>query len=228
MRYRTAIVTGASRGLGLEVSRQLAGRGLQVVAASRTPPEDVAGVEWIETDVGSPESVRALFAAARERFGPVDVLVNNAGVGAQRLVEELTDEEILETIAVNLTGLVLCSRAALPDMLEAGRGLILNVGSDLSRRFNTGMAVYTATKFGVLGFSGSLLREVKDRGVKVCAILPGVIDTGFGGFAPEGSRGASEGLPARELAEQIVAFLDHPEHLVVDELVVHPVGQQGF
>ena len=223
MRYRTAIVTGASRGLGLAVGRAFAARGLDVMLASRTePPGDLP---WTRLDVASPESVAALFAAARERFGPVDVLVNNAGVGHGKQFEDFTVDELRETLDVNLLGPMLCALAALPDMLEAGRGLIVNVGSDLSRRFLAGMTPYTASKFGLLGFSGSLLREVKDRGVKVTAVLPGIIDTGFGGFAPEGSRGERYGMPAEQLAEQIAWLLDQPEHVVVDELTMHPLTQ---
>lgn len=223
MRYRTAIVTGASRGLGLAVGRVFAERGLNVMLASRTQPDDA--LPWTRLDVADPASVEALFAATRERFGPVDVLVNNAGVGHGKPFEDFTVEELRETLDVNLLGPMLCALAALPDMLEAGRGLIVNVGSDLSRRFLAGMTPYTASKFGLLGFSGSLLREVKDRGVKVTAVLPGIIDTGFGGFAPEGSRGERDGMPAEQLALQIAWLLDQPEHVVIDELTMHPLTQ---
>ena len=121
---------------------------------------------------------------------------------------------------------MLCAREALRDMLELRRGLIVNVGSDLSRRYAPDLAVYTAAKFGLLGFSGALLRGVKDAGVKVTAVLPGVIDTAFGGFGAEGSRGERHGMPAAHLAEQIAALLDVPEHVVVDEITLHPVGQE--
>ncbi|MGH2997652.1 MAG: SDR family oxidoreductase, partial [Gaiellaceae bacterium] len=156
MRYRTAIVTGASRGLGLAVAHALVARGLDVVLASRTEPPELRE-RWIEADLSSAASISALVSAARERHGPVDVLVNNAGIGASRPFEESDEHEIRATVDVNLTGTMLCTLAVLPDMLAARRGLIVNVGSDLGRRFNPGMAVYTATKFGLLGFSGSLL-----------------------------------------------------------------------
>jgi short-subunit dehydrogenase len=107
-------------------------------------------------------------------------------------------------------------------------GTIVNIGSDLSRRFQPRMAVYAATKFGLLGFSGSLMREVKDRGVKVVALMSGSIDTSWGGFAPEGSRDARYALRPDELAAVIENLLDLPEHLIVHELVIHPSGQDGF
>lgn len=227
MRYSTAIVTGASRGLGLAVAQALHARGLNVVAASRTRPGDDS-VEWIETDVADAGSIAALFAGTRERFGPVDVLVNNAGIGWQRPFEAETAEDLERIVALNLTGAMVCAREALPGMLELGRGLIVNVGSDLSRRYLPGMTAYTATKFGLLGFSGSLMREVKGRGVNVAMLMPGVIDTSFGDFEAERSRGAYEGMQPEDLAGVVVSLLDAPEHLLVHELVVHPRGQEGI
>lgn len=224
MRYETAIVTGASRGLGLAVGRAFAARGLNVVLSSRTKPPDDE-LTWIETDVSSPDSVAALFTASGERFGPVDVLVSNAGLGHSKPFEQFAPQELRETLDVNLLGPMLCAREALPDMLRLGRGLIVNVGSDLSRRFHPTMAPYVASKFGLLGFSGSLLRQVKDSGIKVTAVLPGIIDTSFGGFADEGSRGERFGMPTEQLAEQIAALLDVPEHMVVDEITMHPLAQ---
>lgn len=227
MRYSTAIVTGASRGLGLAVALALRARGLNVVAAARTRPRE-DGLEWIEADVADPAAIRSLFAKTRERFGPVDVLVSNAGIGWSKPFEEESADDLRRVVALNLTGAMLCAREALPGMLELGRGLIVNVGSDLSRRYNPGMAAYTATKFGLLGFSGSLLREVKDRGVNVVTLLPGVIDTSFGGFAPEGSLGPHEALQPDDLAEVVASLLDAPKNLLVHEVVVHPRGQQGI
>jgi short-subunit dehydrogenase len=227
MGYSTAIVTGASRGIGLALGRVFLSRGLNVILAARTPPPELTE-HWIETDVAEEESVRGLVAAARERFGRVDVLVNNAGIGWARSFAETDVETIRRTIDVNLLGALLCTRAVLPDMLAARRGLIVNIGSDLSRRFSPGLAVYTATKFGLLGFSGSLLREVKDQGVKVTAILPGVVDTAFGDFGAEASRDPQRGIPPAWLADKIAAVLDDPDELVVDELILHPIGQQGF
>lgn len=224
MAYRAAIVTGASRGIGLAVAEAFAARGLEVVLASRTPPPRLAD-RWVEVDVSSGESVRALVVEARRRVGPVDVLVNNAGIGTSEPFAELGEEAIRRTVDVNLVGAMLCARAVLPELLAAGHGLIVNVASDLSRRFNPGMSVYTATKFGLLGFSGSLLREVKDRGVKVCTVMPGIVDTAFGGFAEEGSRGERHGLPPAHVAEVIAGLLDQPPHLVVDEITLHPLTQ---
>src|SRR5919199_2909735 len=179
MAYSTAIVTGASRGLGRAVLEAFRARGLEVVGIARSNADVLA-------DLRRPEQIARAFDEARGRLGHVDVLVNNAGVGFYKPFLEHSDDELAAIVELNLTSLMLCTRAVLPEMVHRGSGLIVNVGSDLSRRFLPRMAPYTASKWGVLGFSGSLLREVKESGVKVCAVLPGAIATSFGrGGTPE-------------------------------------------
>jgi short-subunit dehydrogenase len=169
MIYRTAIITGASRGLGKALARAVASRGLNVMLAARAEGELLEVTEVLSaqypgkvaftvTDLREPPSIAALFEATRDRFGDADVLVNNAGIGWYKPFLDWTEDQIVDTININLTSLMLCTRAALPGMIEARRGLIINVGSDLSRRFLPQMAPYVASKFGVLGFAGSVLR----------------------------------------------------------------------
>ncbi|MEA2176176.1 MAG: hypothetical protein QOD00_3768 [Blastocatellia bacterium] len=238
MRYQTAVITGASRGLGKALALAFAARGLNVMLAARAHDElravsetlalahGAERVAYTVTDLREPDSIRALFEATRSRFGAADVLVNNAGIGRYKPFMEWTEEEIIDTANVNLTALMLCTKAALGAMIEARRGLIINIASDLSRRFLPQMAPYVAAKFGVLGFAGSLLREVKGHGVKVCTVMPGIIDTNFN-ESQEGTREETWALPPAMLAERIAELLDQPEHLVVDEMVIHPM-QQDF
>jgi short-subunit dehydrogenase len=237
VRYQTAIITGASRGLGKALAGAVAARGLNVMLAARAEDElrevsetlareHGARVAYAVTDLREPESIRALFESTSNKFGPADVLVNNAGIGRYKPFMEWSEEEIIDTANVNLTALMLCTKAALAGMIETRRGLIINIASDLSRRFLPQMAPYVAAKFGVLGFAGSLLREVKQYGVKVCTVMPGIIDTNFND-SQEGTREETWALPPAILAERIAELLDQPEHLVVDELVIHPM-QQDF
>jgi short-subunit dehydrogenase len=237
VRYQTAIITGASRGLGKALAGAFAARGLNVMLAARAEDElravsetlareHGARVAYTVTDLRNPESIRTLFESASSKFGPADVLVNNAGIGRYKPFMEWSEEEIIDTANVNLTALMLCTRAALAGMIGARRGLIINIASDLSRRFLPQMAPYVAAKFGVLGFAGSLLREVKQYGVKVCTVMPGIIDTNFND-SQEGTREETWALPPAILAERIAELLDQPEHLVVDEMVIHPM-QQDF
>ena len=122
---------------------------------------------------------------------------------------------------------MLLSHALLPGMIARRRGAIVNVASDLARRYLANMAPYVATKFGLLGFSGSLLREVKQHGIKVMAVLPGIVDTGFGGGA-EGSRDESWALRPAALAAQIAGLLELPDNVVIDEVTIHPLHQQDY
>lgn len=236
--YHTAIITGASRGLGRAIARSFVMRGLNVVMVARSEPDLKAAVrelseEFIGSHVGyyvadirQPEDIKRLFHATAEAFGWADVLVNNAGVGTYKPLLDWTDEEIHDTLTVNLTSLIACCRAALPEMIAHKHGYIINIASDLSRRYLPNMAPYVAAKFGALGFAGSLLREVKQHGVKVTTVMPGIIDTNFNN-SQEGSREETWALRPEVLAERVVELLSLPKHVVVDELAIHPM-QQDF
>jgi NADP-dependent 3-hydroxy acid dehydrogenase YdfG len=229
---QVAFITGASRGLGRHVALQLAREGVRVAVAARTGVEAVAdeiraaGGEALPVvmDVTRWQSVSDGFAVARDRLGKVDILINNAGVGWYKPFDEQTIEELDLTIDVNLKGVIYATKAVLPDMLAAGYGQIVNVASDLGRRVIPNMAPYVATKFAVLGFSGSLLREVKNRGVKVMTITPGIIDTYFNGGS-EGTKEETWSLRPGFVATTIVDMLKLPKHWVVDELAIHAMGQ---
>src|SRR5262245_9919224 len=170
MKYQTAVVTGASRGLGRAIGIELARKGLNVMLAARAENElkqttenlhreGFTNVAFSTVDLRSLESITALFQNVRSRFGSVDVLINNAGVGSYKPFIEWTEQEIIDTAGINLTALMICTKQVISEMISQKRGLIVNIASDLSRRPLPNMAPYVATKFGVLGFGSSLLRE---------------------------------------------------------------------
>jgi short-subunit dehydrogenase len=235
MKYKTAIVTGASRGLGRAIGMELARKGLNVMLAARAESElrqnaetlqreGLSNVRYCTVDLRSGESIAALFEKTRVELGPVDVLVNNAGIGSYKPFTEWSEEEILDTVSVNLTGLMLCTRQALREMIPARQGWIINIASDLSRRPLPNMAPYVATKFGVLGFASSLLREIKQNQIKVCTVMPGIIDTNFNNSV-EGTREETWALRSSTVAQTIAGLLDLPDHVVIDELMIHPLHQ---
>jgi short-subunit dehydrogenase len=237
-RYDTALITGASRGLGAALARELAARGyrLQLVArrtdeldALATTLRDAHGatVAVLGADLTEPAAVQHCAAEARRCLGAVDVLINNAGFGHYRPLAEWSAREIADCNALNLTAPMLLAHALVPEMVARRRGMVVNVASDLARRYLANMAPYVATKFGLLGFSGSLLREVKDHGVKVTTVMPGVIDTAFGG-ATEGSRDERGSLRPSLLATQIADLLELPASVVLDELTLHPLMQGEY
>jgi short-subunit dehydrogenase len=224
---QTAIVTGASRGLGRHISIELARRGVRVAVTARTEDElarvaaEIGGETIaVPIDVTRWESVERGVHAVRAHFGSVDILVNNAGVGWYKSFEEHSIEEIDRTLDVNLRGTMYMTKAVLPHVRQ-----IVNIASDLGRRVIPNMAPYVASKFGMVGFAGSLLREMKGKGVKVMTVTPGIIDTFFNGGA-EGTKDESWSLQPQFLANAIADMLELPKHWVVDEIAIHAMGQE--
>ena len=197
-RYENVLVTGASRGLGAALGRELLARGHRVVLTARNAAELAQAtdalraehherVHWFAADLSDPAQAASLVAEVEQRFGALDALIYNAGIGAWKPLVEWSAQEVVACVNLNLLAPMLLSRAVLPGMVLRRRGLIVNIASDLARRPLANMAPYVATKYGLLGFSGSLLREAKANGIPVSAVLPGIIDTAFNG-AQEGSK----------------------------------------
>ena len=227
LRGQVAIVTGASRGLGRHIAMQLAQKGVRVAACARTEIDapEIGAELAMAIDVGRWDSVERGVDVVRERLGKIDILVNNAGVGWYKPFAEWTVAELDLAIDVNLKGTMYMTKAVLPGMQVAGYGQIVNIASDLGRRVIPNMAAYVASKFGVVGFAGSLLREVKGQGVKIMTITPGIIDTNFGG-GTEGTKEESWSLRPDFVAKTVVEMLELPRHWVVDELSIHALGQE--
>jgi short-subunit dehydrogenase len=231
LRDKHVVITGASRGLGRALARSFHARGARVSLFARASTE----VEALRQELGERCAAHAgdirraadraaALAHFRSRHGPIDALVNNAGVGAYEPFLTNTAEAIEDTIATNFTALVLLTHAVAAEMVERRRGHLVHVASDLGRRPLANMAVYTATKHAVVGFSQSLARELRTHGVKSTVVNPGIIDTAFGGNV-EGSRAGPGALASAELAALIVDAVAMPPHLLVDELSVHALGQ---
>lgn len=241
-RYDTALVTGASRGLGAALAREMGARGYRLMLVARSSDglnrladelrrAHGAVVHTHAADLADTAALQACADAAERELGVVDVLVNNAGTGQYKPLAEWTPAEIGECTALNLTAPMLLARSLVPGMATRGRGMVVNVASDLARRYLANMAPYVATKFGLLGFSGSLLREVKHRGVKVTTVMPGIIDTAFGGDAAafeKGQRDPRGALDSALLARQIADLLELPDSVVIDEISIHPLQQQDY
>lgn len=184
MNGRHAIVTGAARGIGAAIARALSEAGARVTLTGRNEQTlaSLASTLRGETfcvvaDVSDEAQVARAFAQARERLGPVSILVNNAGQAETAPLAKMTLAMWNRMLAVNLTGTMLCSQAVLPDMLNAGYGRIVNIASTAALRgFRYGTA-YAASKHGVLGLTRSLALEVADRGITVNAVCPGYVET---------------------------------------------------
>ena len=222
-RPRVALVTGAGSGIGRAIAEKLAQDGERVVVndlREASANEVVAGIEQAggeaasaPGDVSDPEAVGRIVEAARESFGPVDILVNNAGYGQQKPFVDLTVEDFDRMIGVHLRGTFLCTSAVLPEMLSRGRGVIVNVASQLGQIGGVELCHYSAAKAGIIGLTKSLAREVSAQGVRVNAVAPGPINTDLVlGLSEEWRRNKAAELPLGRFGEpwevaETVSFL---------------------
>ena len=224
---KVALVTGASRGIGRACAVALAEAGADVTVAYHQYTEGAdATAATIEAcggraataaaDLRSPSQVEQLFEGHRSTFGALDILVNNAGVSGEGLVGSLSDRAWQEVIDVNLAGAFLCTRAALPMMLPAGTGKIVNVASVVAEQAAPGQASYAASKGGLVAFTRATAVELAGKGIQVNAVLPGLIMNGMSDRARRRYRERMlERIPARRFGEATevaaaVVFLASP------------------
>ncbi len=185
---QVAIVTGASRGIGRAIALALGAQGAKVVinyatssGAADTVVEEIAALGSealaLQADVSQPDQVETLFKTVVEKWGRVDVLVNNAGITRDTLLMRMKPQEWQAVIDLNLTGVFLCTRAASKPMLKQRSGRIINIASVAGQMGNPGQANYSAAKAGVIGFTKTVARELASRGITVNAVAPGFITT---------------------------------------------------
>ncbi|MFJ4689629.1 SDR family NAD(P)-dependent oxidoreductase [Streptomyces sp. NPDC088789] len=183
----TAVITGGTRGLGRAIAESFLREGASVLCAARNPydikelADDHPGrLGYQRTDVSDEESVRALVEAAVSRFGRLDILVNNAGVSRDGKIARLSLQDWESTVTTNLTGVFLCTRAAITPMEAQGGGRIINMSSCVSTRTAVGAAAYSASKAAVDMFTRTAALELAPKRITVNALAPGYIDEGMG------------------------------------------------
>ncbi|QHS21560.1 SDR family oxidoreductase [Virgibacillus sp. MSP4-1] len=234
MKEQVAIVTGASRGIGKEIARQLAERGvkLSILGSSeqihKTRKELMdQGLENIisfKADVAKEYEVEHVVEATKNAYGQVDMLVNNAGVGLFKQVEDVTLEEWKKTFEVNVQGVFLCTKAVLPSMKRQQSGTIITVSSDVARYTIPNGSLYTATKYAVQGFMGSVSQEVREHRIRVGTVNPGMVDTYFAD-SRQGDPSKEDWLKVQDIAKAVLYMAEAPEHMLIDELHLHPFAQ---
>jgi 3-oxoacyl-[acyl-carrier protein] reductase len=186
---RTVLVTGASRGLGLGIARQLCGAGYQVIALARQKSKPVSdamaeakraghgSLHFVPFDLGKIEDVADLVKSLRKEFGPLFGLVNNAAVGRDGALAMMHNSQIAELVRVNTLSPIVLTKYVVRAMMSQGSGRVVNVASIIGFTGYSGLSVYAATKASMLGFTRSLAREVGRLGITVNAVAPGFIDT---------------------------------------------------
>jgi len=230
---QVALVTGAGRGIGRAVAMAFAREGARVVLAARSGRELSALQREIEaaggaalavpTDVRQEPAVAALVSRALAECGRIDCLVTAAGLATFGPVADIKTEEWDQLMAVNLRGVFLACRAVLPSMMAQRRGTIINIGSVVTTRTLTGSAAYTATKYGMLGFSRVLAEEMRSHGVRVGVLSAGATDTPlWDAMASPPDR--SKMLRPEQIAEAALLMAAVPAGATLEELTLLPQG----
>jgi NADP-dependent 3-hydroxy acid dehydrogenase YdfG len=228
---KAALVTGASRGIGRAVAQQLAAAGVGVGLASRSG--DDLGLENAVArpcDVRNPADLEAFVGETVERFGRLDMLVANAGVGAYGPFLELSPEHLEEMIDVNVKGTLYAVRATLPHLLESGEADIVTIASEAGRRGLPLEAVYCASKFAQVGFTRAMDHELREQGVRCTNICPGGVATDFAigrGRTPEMPELAGM-MSSEDVADVVLFALTRPRTHRILETAFRPVTEASW
>lgn len=220
IRDKVAVVTGSSSGIGYNTAKVLLEKGAVVYGLSRTET-DISHPEfrWIRTDLGLSGDIEAAFGSIREKHPDISLLVNNAGIGVFGDIETISSDAWQKAIAVNLTAVFLCTKEVVPLMKERRSGMIVNIASIAGKHGFKGGSAYVATKFGLAGFSESIMEELRPFGIRVSCIFPGSVDTGFFSGAP---MHPVKLMDPREVARIIVSAIEIPDGILPDQIVIRP------
>ena len=228
---KIALVTGGTKGIGRAIANALNREGATVVITARKQAEiDLAVKELNKSrpnsskgftcDVRDYEQVKALFSSIVAEFSGLDLLVNNAGIGIFDTVEAMTPEQFRAVLETNLSGVFYCCHEAIPVMRQRGGGYIINISSLAGANPHPRMAAYNASKFGLNGFSEALMQEVRHDGIKVSYIMPGSVNTEFGGDEPSSEKNWQ--LQPDDIARAVVDLLRHPDRSLVSRVEIRP------
>ena len=231
MAQRAAIVTGASSGIGLAIARLLGQEGYGVTVAARRP-EKLAGavqelrsegieIEEVAANVADEEDVKRVVAAHRDRFGRLDVLVNNAGVGLGATLADTTTKKLDMQLDVNIRQIVLFYRECLEMLQAAGaehkQALVVNTASIAGKHGQAWLAVYSATKHAVVGWTASMNHELATQGIKSCALCPAYVDTPMTDFV-KGQVEPSDMITPQDIAESVRLLLKVSPACIIPEI----------
>jgi len=224
---KTAVVTGGTRGIGYAIAEALVSAGANVAITGRIEAEIENAISRLDhigpgtisgyaCDVRDYNKVKLLFAG----FGVVDILINNAGIGIFAPVESMSPEDFRAVLETNVFGVFYCCHEAIPLMKKRGGGYIINISSLAGANPHAEMAAYNASKFGLNGFSEALMQEVRHDGIKVSYIMPGSVNTEFGGDEPSDEK--SWQLQPGDIAQVVMDLLAHPARALPSRIEIRP------
>ena len=227
---KVAIVTGAGRGIGKAVSVALARAGCRVVLAARTR-EQIESVQLeiisqgghalaLPADLTVDEDIQRLVEATQTKWGAADILINNAGWGKRAPVVSASLTDWDQTFRLNLRAPMVLAKALLPNMIAKREGAVINIGSVSGKTGEANGAAYSASKFGLIGFTQSLYEEVREHGIKVAVILPGFVDTPL--IPPNRQLDRSKMIQADDIAQTVLFVLTSPATSCPVEITVRP------
>ncbi len=229
---KTIIISGASRGLGRASARLFAEKGANVVATARTADDlNTLATEYpdriavVAGDVASEADMQRVVQTALDRFGGINIVINNAGYGVFKNVDELTVEEWDALMSTNVKGTFVLTKAALPTLKAQKSGHIVVVASDVAKRTFAGGSLYTASKYAQEAFMGALRKEVRPQGIKVSGVYSGLVDSHFHAKG-HGHETSAHYLKEQDMAEALYYIISQPAHVVIDELMIHPLEQE--
>jgi NAD(P)-dependent dehydrogenase (short-subunit alcohol dehydrogenase family) len=231
---KTAVVTGGSRGIGFSIAAALlrGGTNAMITGTTQETLDDAvrelrrdagqgAQVEAMRADVRRPVEVEQLMTSTAKRFGGIDILINNAGVGLFRSVADMSIAEWQAVIETNLSGVFYCCHAAIPHLRSRGDSWIINISSLAGKNAFVDGAAYCASKAGLNQFSEALMQEVRHDGIRVSYIMPGSVSTDFGG-RERGSSKADWALTGDDIAQVVIDLLSHPARSLPSRVEIRP------
>jgi len=228
---KIAIVTGGTRGIGRAIAESLIRAGARVAITARNEEELATTMAQLNQigpgraatyvcDVRNYDQVKSVIGTIGKDFGGLDILVNNAGIGLFKSVESTSVDEFRAVLETNVFGVFYCCHEAIPLMKQRGGGYIINISSLAGTNAHAQMATYNASKFGLNGFSEALMQEVRHDGIKVSYIMPGSVNTEFGGDEPDDQK--SWQLQPDDIARVVMDLLAYPDRALPSRVEIRP------
>lgn len=226
---KVAIVTGGSKGIGLAIARSLGEMGAKISICARDKArlnqaaEELrkSGIDVLEipADVTRAKDIASLVETTEKKLGPIDILINNAGIGRWGPVHQMSEEDYDSILDTNLKSVFLLTKAVAPGMIERNRGQIVNIASLAGKNAILGGSIYCASKWGLLGFTKSVAEDLRGHGIRVSAVCPGSVVTEF---SPHTGRDSSKMLQSEDVAHAVAALVTENPRSLMSEIEIRP------